>query len=114
ADIYAELHPEKYGKKYVLKGMEQIDGADVYVVEETGGKDKVTNYYDVTTGYLVKMVQSSEQGSIVQEFSDYQEVPDAGGYKTPYAVKTTLGPQVINVKVKTVDVNKGIADSEFQ
>ena len=91
-----------------------MNGNDVYIVEESGGKNKTTNYYDVKTGYLVKAVQASEQLSVVQEYSDYQEVPGSGGYKIPYTVKIAAGPQTITVKVKTAEVNKGIDDSEFQ
>ncbi|HRO42832.1 MAG TPA: pitrilysin family protein, partial [Flavipsychrobacter sp.] len=114
ADIYADLHPEKYGKKFTLKGMEQLNGADVYAVEETGEKNKATNYYDVKTGYLLKVVQTTEQGAVIQEYADYTEVPNAGGYKIPYTVKIAAGPQIITVKVKTAEVNTTIDDSEFQ
>lgn len=114
ADIYAELHPAKYGKKYTLKGVETLNGADVYAVEETGGKKKTVNYYDVKTGYLVKIVQTSENGSVIQEYADYQEIPNSGGYKIPYTVKIAAGTQNLTVKVKTAEVNKGIADSEFE
>lgn len=114
ADIYAILHPERYSKKYELKGQEQLNGADVYVVDESNGKNKTVNYYDVKTGFLVKSVRSSEQGSIVQEFADYTEVPNAGGYKIPYTMKIAAGPQTITVKVTSVTVNAGVDDSEFQ
>lgn len=114
ADIYADLHPEKYGKKYTLKGMDKVGDDDVYVVEETGGKAKTTNYYDVKTGLLLKAVHSSEQGSETEEYSNYQEVPGSGGYKIPYSVKIAAGPQTISVEVKSAEVNKGVADSEFE
>lgn len=114
ADIQADLHPEKYGKKYTLKGIENLNGNDVYAVEEAGGKTTSTNYYDVKTGYLVKTVQASEQGAVAQEYADYQEVPGSSGYKIPYTVKIAAGPQNITVKVKSAEVNKGVDDTEFQ
>jgi len=115
ADIYAELHPEQYGKKFTLKGIEHLNGADVYAVEETSSsKNKVVNYYDVKTGYLVKIARTSEHGSVIQEYADYQTIPNSGGYKIPYTVKIAAGTQNLTVKVKTAEVNKGIADSEFE
>jgi len=119
ADIYADLHPEKYGKKRTLKGIEKVNGNDAYVVEEVDAKGKKsTNYYDVKSSFLVKSVETAEtpQGAMTQtaEYSDYAEVPGSGGYKIPNTVKIAAGPQVITVKVKSAEVNKGIPDSEFQ
>jgi predicted Zn-dependent peptidase len=119
ADIYADLHPEQYGKKRILKGMEKVNGSDAYIVEETNAKGKkTTQYYDVKSGYLVKAVETADtpQGAMTttQEYSDYMEVPGSGGYKIPNTVKIAAGPQVITVKVKTAEVNIGIADIEFQ
>jgi hypothetical protein len=114
ADIQADLHPEKYGISYTLKGIEKVGDNDAYVVEEAGKKDKSTLYYDVQTGYLVKEVMSSEQGVVSQEYSDYKEVPASNGYKIPYTVKMSAGPQTITVNVQTAEVNKGVADTEFE
>jgi predicted Zn-dependent peptidase len=114
ADIQADLHPEKYGVTYTLKGIEKVDGNDAYVVEEAGKKDKTTLYYDVQTGYLVKEVTSSEQGAATQEYSNYKEVPGSNGYKIPFTIKNSAGPQTITVNVDSAEVNKGIADTEFE
>jgi predicted Zn-dependent peptidase len=119
ADIYADLHPEKYNIKYSLKGMEQLNGSDVYVLESVDGKgDKTTEYYDAKTGYLVKTAKSMEtpQGSMTQiaEYSGYTEVPGSNGYKIPYTVKQSVGPQIITANVQTAEINKGISDTEFQ
>ncbi|MBS1588480.1 MAG: insulinase family protein [Bacteroidetes bacterium] len=114
ADIQADLHPEKFGKNTVLKGIEKVNGSDAYVLEEEKGKDKTKQYYDVKTGFLVKSVQTSEQGSVGQEYSDYKEVPNSGGYKIPYSIKIAAGPQNIALQVQSVEVNKNIPDNEFQ
>jgi predicted Zn-dependent peptidase len=113
-DIYLDLHPEKYGIKRVVKGMEQVNGSNAYVVEATNAKGKKsTEYYDVKSGLLVKKVQTSEAGSETSEFSDYKEVPGSNGYKMAYTIKINAGPQTFTATVQTVDVNKGIADTEF-
>jgi len=120
ADIYADLTPEKYGIKRTVKGQEQLNGADVYVVEATNAKgEKSTEYYSVADGLLVKETEVMEtpQGAMTlsTEYSDYREVPGANGYKIPYTVKIPLGPGMsITAKVQSVEINKGIADSEFE
>ena len=109
ADIYAELTPEKYGIKRELKGMENMDGKDVYKIESLDGANKTFEYYDAQTGYLVKE-SSAEQGTIM--YSNYKE---AGlGYFIPHNVEINAQGQVIKTTVETADINKGIDDSNFK
>ena len=120
ADIQSILHPEKYGLKYNLKGMEKMNDHDVYVVEVTNAKGKKsTEYYNANDGLMIKKVESVEtpQGamSMATEFSDYKEVAGSNGYKIPHTVKVPLGPGMfLTTKVESVEINKGIADSEFE
>jgi predicted Zn-dependent peptidase len=116
ADIQAALHPETYGIKREVKGQ---DG-NLVLVEATGASGKPEKeYYDATSGLLVKKVQTqeSEQGPItsITEFADYREVPGTNGYKIPYSLTMTgVAPMPITMKVKTIEVNKTIEESEFQ
>lgn len=119
ADIQAVLHTSKHGISRILKGSEQVSGATAYVVEVNDGKgNNATEYYDATSGYLIKEVKQEDgpQGktSVATEYADYKEVPGANGYKAPYTVRQQVGPQMLNMKVKSVEVNKGIAVTEFQ
>ena len=121
ADLQSDLHPEKYGIKRTLTGIETIEGADAYTVDAIDAKNKkTTEYYDIKTGYKVREIQyiKSEDGTIVPkttDYSDYREVPGANGYKIPYFFSIPAGPGVnLNIKVQSVDINKQIPDSEFQ
>jgi predicted Zn-dependent peptidase len=120
SDLQADLHPEKYNKEMTLKGVEKVGDVNAYVIELTGMDGKKSKaYYDVTTGYLVKQIATNKtpegEASSVFEFSDYREVPGTNGYKMPYSVKLTgVAPMPIATTISTVEVNKGIADSEFQ
>jgi zinc protease len=118
ADIASDLHPEKYGITRALLGMEQLNGANVYVVEATKGGKKTTEYYDVQKGYLVKKIEAIEtpQGPIskTEEFSDYKEVPAGKGYQVPYTMKQSSGAMVLTAKVQSVEINKGLADVDFK
>lgn len=114
ADIAAELHPQQYGLKRSVKGMDKVGAADAYVVEAVNAKgDKKMEYYDVASGLLLKKVETSEQGSQSMEYGDYKEVPGGNGYKIPYSVKLDANGMVIPGKVETVEINKNIPDSEF-
>lgn len=119
ADICPEMHAAKYGTKRSLKGVENINGSDAYVVEAMhAGDKKTTEYYDTKTGFLVRKVETSTtpQGPVTQQsdYADYKEVPGANGYKMPYTVSESGAGPAITAKVQTVDVNKSIADAEFE
>jgi len=112
ADIQSVLHPEKYTKNANVRGIMPVNGKDAYILESVDEKNvKTTEYYDVATSLLVKQVMTNPEGqSQVSEFMDYKEVPGTKGYKIPYTVKFMGG----EFKATTVEVNKGIADSEFK
>ncbi|MBS1774209.1 MAG: insulinase family protein [Bacteroidetes bacterium] len=118
ADIAAELHADKLGIKRTLTGMDKVNDADAYVVEVINAKgDKSTEYYDAATGYRVKKVENNEGATQTIEYNDYKEISGSGGYKIPNSLKMTIsmqgGSMVISEKVETAEVNKGIADTEF-
>lgn len=113
ADLQAELHPEKTGDKYSVKGIVQLNGKDAYLVEAISAKGKKSSqYYDLATNLLVKQVGAGEGDNpgMVYEFSDYKEVPGTNGYKVAYTLKMMGG----EFKIQSVDINKGIADKEFE
>lgn len=114
-DLQETIHADKYGIKRTLKGMENVNGKDAYVLDVVDADgNKSTEYYDAN-GFLVKEVKVAEGGSEVVEYGDYKEVPGANGYKIPYTVKVPLGPGMsIETKVQTAEVNKGVDASLFQ
>lgn len=115
ADIAMDLHPEKYGIKRTLKGMENVNGIKAYVLECVNAKGKKSlEYYDAASYLLVKKVQGEGEKLQTSEYLDYREVPGTNGYKLPYKVTETQGGQTISETVTTVEVNKGIDDAEFK
>lgn len=118
ADLYADLTPEKYGVEKTLTGVENLNGEEVYVlnvVNAAGTKSK--EYYSKESGLLVKQVSTNEtpQGAqtTIVEFADYQKA-DGTDYMYPHTMIMTAGGQTIPTKVTTIEINKGIEDSEFE
>ena len=109
ADIYADLTPEKYGIKREVKGMENINGVNAYKLEAVNNGKKTIEYYDAEKGYLVK-TSSAEAGT-----TEYSEYKDAGnGYFIPHKVVINMQGQLITANVESVEINKGIDDSNFK
>jgi hypothetical protein len=115
ADIAMDLHPEKYGFKRTLKGMETINGTKTYVLNVVDKKGKKsTEYYDASTYLLIRKVQGEGEKLQISDYSDYKEVAGTNGYKVPYKVTETQGGQSFSETVTTVEANKGIDESEFK
>lgn len=114
ADIATDLHPEKYGLKRTMKGMEAINGSQAYVLSVVNGKGKKsTEYYDANSGLLVKRIIGEGDKLQTSEYMDYKEVPGTAGYKMPYRVTEQGQGQTFTQVVQSVEVNKGIPDTEF-
>ncbi len=114
-DPQAEIHQAAIGNTRTLKGQ---DG-NMYVIEVKDAKGETSKeFYDIATGFKVKEVktQDTPQGpmSIVVEYGDYKEVPGKKGYKVAYTVKYQAGPQAFDMKLTTIEINKGISDEEFK
>ncbi len=120
ADLQAELHASVYGIKRTIKGIETIEGADAYVVEAVDANNKKTiEYYDSKSGMLVRQTkfEKDPQGNEVSQttdMSDYRDVPGTNGYKVPYFMSVPAGGISFNLKVQSVEVNKGVPDTEFK
>ncbi len=119
-DLQSNIHDEMYGIKRKLTGIETIEGADAYVMEVTDAEqNKTTEYYDIKSGLRVRETdyKIDPQGNMVPtttDYSDYREIPGTGGFKVPYFMSIPAGGAVLNMKTQSVEVNKGIPDSEFE
>lgn len=117
----AAFIPENYmlntkGYELSLKGMEQVEGKDAYVIGvKTPAKREYTNYYDVATGLLVKKVAAQEtpQGSmtITTLVSGYKPV---AGIQFPSKVINDLGMMKIEVNFNDVKVNSGLKADDIK
>jgi len=111
AVIFPELSYKELGYTLELTGKDKIEGKDVYKVIITSPSSKAkTAYFDVTTGLKVKEIAVLPQGSSTTIYSEYKEID---GIKFPVSISQSMGPQMVNLQVSSVEVNKGINDSVF-
>jgi outer membrane lipoprotein-sorting protein len=96
-----------------LTSIKSINGKDAYEVKVTyPSGSKATFYYDVSTGYRVRMEKQAKEGGMTTvDYSDYRDV---SGIKFPYHVNDDQGQIDLDMTVKSVKVNSGLADSEFK
>ena len=111
------LNPKKYGLSHALKGKEQIDGKDHFVLEQTYSDGfKVTLYVDCKT-YLTtksKGTQNTQAGEVEFEklMSDYKKV---NGIMIPHSMTTYQnGTEYMKITLTEIKFNTGLEDSFFK
>lgn len=115
ARIFPELDYKSMGYDVSLTEIEAVEGKPAYKVKVTapGGNSK-TDFFDVASGLKVRTVasQQTQMGpmTVTASYSDYRET---NGIKIPYAIKQSVGPQNIDLKVTAVEINGGISDDLF-
>ncbi|MFL5765012.1 MAG: insulinase family protein [Bacteroidia bacterium] len=114
AVINPEMNYEKMGYKLNLKGIEEINGKDAYILEVTSPKGKTsTEWYDVESKLKVRASQTtnSEAGPVTST-TDILEYKEVDGVKFPSVISIT-GAMSMKLKAESININKGIQDSEF-
>jgi len=112
ADINKDASYLTAGYKTTLSGIEKVDGKDAYqvdVVKPSG--DKVSEFYDVASGFKVKSLETDEDGTQTTYYLDYKE--GNGGLKYPQMIKQNQGPQLLEMKMQSVEINTGVSDTLF-
>jgi len=107
-----ELNFLENGYKLELTSIKNINGKDAYEVKATyPSGSQETLYYDVNTGYKIKMIRKDKEGNERgEDFDDYREV---SGIKFPYHIIDDQGQVILDFTVTDIRVNAGISDDEF-
>jgi len=110
--IYPELYYEP--SDVSLESVISIDGKDAYKVKVTlNGKDSF-RYYEVESGYLVRVEKTTEaQGQTFTTVEDFGNYSPVKGMMYPYSMSITTGPQVIKMNVTNHRVNEGVTEADF-
>ncbi|TLX76866.1 insulinase family protein [Labilibacter sediminis] len=111
AMLFPELKYAELGYKLNLIGKDKVDGQDVYKLMVVNPAEKETTmFFNTETGLKVKEVTSNVNGSSTTVYGNYKEVD---GVQYPMSLSQSMGPQMLDVKVVSVEVNKGIDDDVF-
>lgn len=104
------------GAKVTLRGIENVDGKEAYVVDFVLPKgSKVSEYYDRETGLKVQTVQlvKGPQGEApaATKYADYKDV---NGYKFPHTISQAMGPMSLKFEVQAIEVNPAVDEALFK
>ncbi len=113
-----EAYYQTSGYKLMLKGGEEVEGSNAYVVEvERPDGKKSTEYYDMKSGLKVREVSpgTGADGQPTMQLVDMADYQPANGVLIPRSLTVTgLLPVPVKIMVKEVKVNAGIDDAMFK
>jgi zinc protease len=115
AKIFPELDYASGEYRLELEEVENIDGKPAYKVKVTNpAGTTATEFYDVASGLKVRTIstQETQMGpmTVSASYGDYREVD---GVKIPFSLKQQTGPQTMDLKVLSVELNSGVSDDVF-
>jgi hypothetical protein len=109
--LFPELAFSGNGYKLELTGIRNLDGKDAYELKVDHNGNSNTYYYDVNTGYKLKMVKVSKRGETSVSYDDYH---DLEGLKFPYSIVEDEGEIVFQLKVQEIKLNPDLPDTDFK
>ncbi len=111
ATFFPELAFLGTGYKTELTGIRNMDGKDVYELKVTHGDNSGLYYFDVNTGYKVKMTKVSSHGETSISYDDYRDVE---GIRLPYHVNEDEGDMVLPLTLQEIKINPDLPDGDFK
>ncbi|UII28570.1 insulinase family protein [Fulvivirga maritima] len=114
--IFPEMKYEELGVETKLAGVEKVEGIDAYAVELTyPSGNKVTEYYDVETGFKIRVARNLEtpQGTVnvATDMGDYKEV---SGVFFAHSITQPMGAMKLNIQASEIQVNPEVSDDIFK
>jgi zinc protease len=115
AALFPELRYEALGYTLELAGIENLEGEDTYRIRFTSPTGAVRNeFFSLKTGLRLssQVSQETPMGSmtVVTTYGDYREV---NGILFPFSIKQQLGPQMLDMKANSIEVNTGLSAADF-
>jgi len=103
------------GAKLTYVGKEKVNAIDAHKIDVTIGTVKMTEYYDVATGYKIRQVITAETPMGAQTItSDYSDYKDVSGVKMPFKLNQDLGMMQLALTASKIEANTNLADALFE
>jgi len=110
-----ELNYKSKGMNYEIKGIENINGEECYVLYTNDGIAENYDFYNVQSFMKVRSTNIRKMGEeIVETSTSYTDYKEVGGFKFAHSFSLTVGKMTLNGVVKRIDVNpKEVLPTDF-
>ena len=113
--ILPEMNFEKGGVTYELKGIEETDLGDMYVIYYSIGKFETYDYYSTESHLKMKTVSIDKSTEEPKEKTTYfSNYTDVNGILFPFEYELLTNGMSISGSVNSIEVNKSINWSDFK
>lgn len=114
--MHKELKYKELGYQLNLLGIATVLSKDVYKVEVKSPFDDVEfQYFDIKTGLLIyKTSVHVVEGNATESSTEYSEYKEVAGVLYPYKRVEQAGPQLIELTIKEIKLNKGLKVEDFK
>jgi zinc protease len=108
------------GYKLEVAGVEKVGENDAYKIKVTSPSGRTsTEYYDATSGYLVKEDKTMKiNGQEIQQSAEHSNYKKAGNIMIPFtneiSVQSPMGSQGFTIEIKDVKLNEGVTAEDFK
>ena len=115
ANMTLELDYGKLGYELKLMEVENVNGKPAFKIQvNSPAGSSVVDFYDVESGLKVKSVSSQEtQMGTIAVTTIYEDYREVDGLKFPFMIKQQAGPQNVDMKVVSLELNTGVSDDIF-
>jgi predicted Zn-dependent peptidase len=108
-----ELNYQANGMNYELKGIENIDGQDCYVLYTNDGIAENYDYYATQTFMKLRSTNIRKMGEeTVETTTNYGDYKTVDGFKFAHAFSMSVGKMTLTGVVKTISVNPKLVLTE--
>jgi predicted Zn-dependent peptidase len=108
-----ELNYKANGMNYELKGIENIDGQDCYVLYTNDGMAENYDFYNVQSFMKMRSTNIRKMDEeIVETTTNYSDYKAVDGFTFAHAFSMSVGKMTLNGVVKTISVNPKLVITE--
>jgi zinc protease len=113
--LFPEINYHRTGMDFELKGIEKIDGKDVYVLIVSDGLSKTYDYFDKGSMMKIRSVNLREvNGQQMETTVDYADFKSVNGIYFPFSAIISTGQISLKSNISSIDVNVKASLKEFE
>ena len=115
AGLFPEMGYKVNNVTYELKGIEQVNGKDLYVLYTKNGDSEQYDYFTTDTYMKVKTtVITVQDGQAVEQTIETGDYKNVGGFLFAHSAKLSMGEMGMNGTVTSITLNGKVDPALFK
>ncbi len=113
--LIPELNYKSKGMNYEIKGIENINGEDCYVLYTTDGESESFDYFSSTSFMKLRTTNLRKmEDELIETTTTYSDYKDINGFKFGHTFSLSVGKMTLSGTVKSIEVNpKEVLPKDF-